>query len=126
MPVLLLSADPAGVRVARRFVRSIVGAVLDAEQLATAELLTSELVTNAVLHGRGEPVLAVEIDAHRLRVAVHDDTPVLPVVRNPGPLAASGRGMQLIESLAARWGVEPDAKGKDVWFEIELAPVSAS
>jgi anti-sigma regulatory factor (Ser/Thr protein kinase) len=121
--VLLLSADPVGVRVARRFVRSIVDSVLDEEQLATAELLTSELVTNAVLHGRGEPVLAVEVDHRRVRVAVHDDTPVMPVVRNPGPFAPSGRGMQLIDSLAARWGVEPDAHGKDVWFEIELAQV---
>ena len=121
MPVLLLTADPVGVRVPRRFVRSIVDGVLDEEQLATAELLTSELVTNAVLHGRGEPVLAVEVDARRVRVAVHDDTPAVPVVRHPGPLAASGRGMQLIEGLAARWGVEPDARGKDVWFEIELS-----
>ena len=125
MPVLLLSADPVGVRVARRFVRSIVDSVLDEEQLATAELLTSELVTNAVLHGRGEPVLAVDVDARCVRVAVHDDTPTAPIIRNPGPLAASGRGMQLIDSLAARWGVDPDPQGKDVWFEIELAQVSA-
>ena len=124
MPVLLLSADPVGIRVARRFVRSIVDTVLDDEQIATAELLTSELVTNAVLHGHGEPVLAVEVDTDRVRVAVHDDTPTVPIVLNPGPLAASGRGMQLVESLAARWGVDPCAQGKDVWFEIELAPVS--
>jgi anti-sigma regulatory factor (Ser/Thr protein kinase) len=124
MPVLLLSPDPAGVRVARRFVRSIVDTVLDEEQLAVAELLTSELVTNAVLHGRGEPVLAVELDDQRLRIAVHDDTSTMPIVRNLGPLAASGRGMQLIDSLAARWGVDPDAKGKDVWFELELEPVT--
>ena len=121
MPVLLLTADPVGVRVARRFVRSIVDGVLDEEQLATAELLTSELVTNAVLHGRGEPVLAVDVDAHRVRVAVHDDTSTAPVVRDLGPLAASGRGMQLVETLSARWGVDPGADGKDVWFEIELA-----
>ena len=124
MPVLLLTADPVGVRVARRFVRSIVDSVLDDEQLATAELLTSELVTNAVLHGGGEPVLAVELDAHRLRIVVHDDTPTMPVIRNPRPLAASGRGMQLVDSLAARWGVDPVATGKDVWFELELTPAS--
>jgi anti-sigma regulatory factor (Ser/Thr protein kinase) len=117
----LLTADPGGVRVARRFVRTIVDGLLDDEQVATVELLTSELVTNAVLHGKGEPVLAVEVDEDRVRVAVHDDLPEVPVVRNPGPLAASGRGMQLIDTLAARWGVEPDEKGKDVWFELELA-----
>jgi anti-sigma regulatory factor (Ser/Thr protein kinase) len=95
--------------------------VLTEEKLATAELLTSELVTNAVLHGRGEPVLAVDVENGRVRIAVHDDTTSVPVVGNPGPLAGSGRGMQLIESLAARWGVEPDARGKDVWFELELS-----
>jgi anti-sigma regulatory factor (Ser/Thr protein kinase) len=119
--VLLLTADPVGVRVARRFVRSLVDGVLTGEQLATAELLTSELVTNAVLHGRGEPVLAVEVDASRVRIAVHDETSSVPVVRDPDPLAASGRGMQLIESLATRWGVDPLARGKDVWFELELS-----
>jgi anti-sigma regulatory factor (Ser/Thr protein kinase) len=120
VPVLLLTADPVGVRLARRFVRSLVDGVLTDEQIATAELLTSELVTNAVLHGRGEPVLAVDVDARRVRVAVHDDTSSSPVIREQDPLAASGRGMQLIDSLSARWGVEPDALGKDVWFEIEL------
>jgi anti-sigma regulatory factor (Ser/Thr protein kinase) len=124
VPVLLLTSDPVGVRVARRFVRSVVDGVLDEEQLATVELLTSELVTNAVLHGQGDPVLAVEVDAHRVRVAVHDDTPTVPVVRNLGPLAPSGRGMQLIECLAARWGVDPTARGKDVWFELEIALVT--
>jgi anti-sigma regulatory factor (Ser/Thr protein kinase) len=119
--VLLLTSDPVGVRVARRFVRSLVHSVLTDEQVATAELLTSELVTNAVLHGRGEPVLAVDVCASCVRIAVHDETPVVPVVRDPDPLAASGRGMQLVQSLSARWGVDPDAQGKDVWFELELS-----
>lgn len=87
----------------------------------TALLLTSELVTNAVTHGRGVPTLSVEIAAGVMRVSVGDDGDAQPVLRrDPSPAAEGGRGIFLIDRLADRWGVRASASGgKLVWFELD-------
>ncbi len=83
-------------------------------------LLTSELVTNAVLYARSDLVLRVVLDGSVVRISVHDDSPVSPVPRSPTGEDTSGRGMALVEVLAATWGVIPNGKGKGVWFEVPL------
>ncbi|MDO8145780.1 MULTISPECIES: SpoIIE family protein phosphatase [unclassified Isoptericola] len=117
---------------ARRWVDDVLESCsVDAEQRRTAMLLSSEILTNALEHGRGPIVVTVEVDATRLRVAVRDGCTRRPVLQAPTPQDLSGRGVQFMERLASRWGVEqhlPDAavgrhgaqgEGKTVWFEID-------
>ncbi|WP_432571715.1 ATP-binding protein [Kineococcus sp. SYSU DK005] len=89
------------------------------------ELLTTEVVANAVLHGAGEVAVELSCEADALRVAVSDTGAGVPVVRRAGPSVVGGQGMALVDTLAARWGVragtgaEPDrGTGKTVWFEL--------
>ena len=82
----------------------------------TAVLLASELVTNAVVHTRSADVgLRARCDGDTLRVAVEDDAEPTPGCCDG---ATPGAGLALVESLAARWGWEPLATGKRVWFEV--------
>lgn len=76
-------------------------------------------MTNAVLHARTEFTLRVERRNDAFRVEVADANPALPVRRDFSPLAPTGRGMVIISRLADRWGVEPTADGKVVWFELD-------
>lgn len=86
----------------------------------TAELLASELVTNAVTHGRGEVRVVMEYDDRGLAVTVSDDEPAQPQVESPMSTAVGGRGLRLVEVLSSDWGVEPDrrGRGKGVWFRL--------
>ncbi|WP_371496214.1 ATP-binding protein [Kitasatospora sp. NBC_00374] len=88
----------------------------------TAELLTSELVTNALLHtGEGAVLEAVLTPEQRLRIEVQDGTTRLPGRRAPAEWATSGRGLLLVESLADDWGVHLRGDGKVTWFELGAA-----
>ena len=110
-------------------VRQELVAVLNAcgyGQLAyTAALLATELVTNAVVHGRAAPGREVGVryvlGPGVLRVEVSDGGGAMPV-RQTGvdPEADGGRGLLLVEALADAWGVEARAQGigKTVWFEL--------
>lgn len=102
----------------------------------TVMLLTSEVLTNAVDHGQAPFTATVEVDMERLRVGVRDSSTVQPELRDPAVTEFGGRGVQFLERLASRWGVdrhgEPPAAargggtranrrtGKTVWFELEL------
>jgi anti-sigma regulatory factor (Ser/Thr protein kinase) len=82
-------------------------------------LLVSELVTNAVVHAGSPAVVRLDADIKRIKVAVADrDADKAPSVVEPDPLSSSGRGVLLVDRLAARWGVEPQCEGKVVWFEL--------
>lgn len=84
-----------------------------------AILLVSELVTNAVMHGVSPFELRAQQTRSGLRVEVHDNNALAtPVLRGAGVLAESGRGLQLVDTLADRWGWSEDGAGKVVWFEI--------
>ena len=88
------------------------------EIIDDAVLLTSEAVTNAVVHA-GTPIdVVVTVDAAMARIEVHDRQPDLPVVRDPDPDAASGRGLRVIEAMAEAWGVQPTGDGTCLWFEL--------
>jgi anti-sigma regulatory factor (Ser/Thr protein kinase) len=121
---LELPADPRSASRARRFIRDFCRAAdLDDEYCENASLLVSELVTNAVLHGRSRAVLDVRRPPPVLRVWVRDDNPALPPVGiSPELTAESGRGLVLVSALASRWGVEAtEDGGKAVWFELDPA-----
>lgn len=92
----------------------------DAGGLDIARFLVSELVTNAVIHGRSSPRLDVGAAASgALYVGVGDDNSRYPVVQDDDDESLSGRGLRLLESLALRWGVRADPPGKVVWFELD-------
>ena len=86
-----------------------------------AQVLTLELVTNAINHGDGLIYVEVSRSAGRLRVSVDDESPDLPRYPRPGVLGANGRGLMLVEYLASRWGVSTTDRGKRVWFELRTA-----
>ncbi|MEU3462084.1 ATP-binding protein [Streptomyces sp. NPDC006733] len=88
-----------------------------------AELLTSELVTNALQHTGEGAVLTATLSggpAHRLRVEVHDHTARRPRLHPAGDDATSGRGLLLVQALANSWGVRSQGTGKVVWFELDV------
>jgi serine/threonine-protein kinase RsbW len=88
---------------------------LDRARLDTAVLLISELVTNAVLHGRGQIRLSIEVGDGDARFTVCDEGGGKPAVRShPGP--EGGWGLRLVGQLAARWGVREGRT--QVWFEL--------
>ncbi len=81
-------------------------------------LLTSELVTNAILHA-GSPVeVTLYREADSVRVEVHDASTAHPVVHHYENEAMTGRGLALISALATKWGVTDRDDGKSVWFEL--------
>ena len=89
----------------------------------TLLLLATELAANALDHGPdgGEVVLTVQREGDLLRVAVDDDSAAPPVVRTPPPEAGNGRGMLLVQHLAAAWGTEARSHGgKVVWFTLPV------
>jgi anti-sigma regulatory factor (Ser/Thr protein kinase) len=83
-----------------------------------ALLLVSELVTNAVRYGREPMSLTVDCDTEGITVAVADANPALPRTRPTDQRRHSGRGLVLVDQLAAEWGVRPTANGKQVWFHL--------
>ncbi|GHB20409.1 ATP-binding protein [Streptomyces viridiviolaceus] len=85
-----------------------------------AELLTSELVTNALVHTDDDAVLTATVGPRALRVEVRDFVGRMPRPRAPEPgESTDGRGLVLVESLADAWGVQAHGVGKSVWFELD-------
>lgn len=84
----------------------------------TAALLTSELVTNAVLHAATEITVTIRREPTGLRVEVADNDPQLPAVKQYDEAAATGRGLSVVTALADTWGVARRGGGKVVWFEL--------
>ena len=116
----MLTPHPTSVGAARRFVRDVLKTrLVDDGVVSTVELLTSEVVTNAIIHARSGPLLAVEVGDNVVRVAVRDSSPELPVRRLAHLDDLSGRGVVIVEELASAWGVELERSGaKRVWFEV--------
>lgn len=110
---------------ARRFVLHVLRDEGLEELADTAELLVSELVTNAVLHARTGVVVKVDVDRSRLRIEVCDENEAAPQRRRYATNATTGRGLMLIETLASRWGTQPEDTGKSVWFEIDRTRATA-
>jgi anti-sigma regulatory factor (Ser/Thr protein kinase) len=90
------------------------------DTLAVVELLTSEVMTNAVVHGTtgGCVRIATSAGSGVFEVSVTDDGPGVPTVCHVAPAAEGGRGMLLVEALATEWGVTEHDAGKSVWFRI--------
>ncbi|MER5429579.1 ATP-binding protein [Streptomyces sp. NPDC002588] len=113
-------ADLRAVPEARRALRELLRGWGRPGRSETAELLTSELVTNALVHTDDDAVLTATVSSSGLRVEVRDSVP-----RRPRPCApaaddsTNGRGLVLVQSLADAWGVRVLGAGKVVWFELD-------
>ncbi|MFG2810019.1 ATP-binding protein [Streptomyces massasporeus] len=119
-------AVTASIAAARHWVRDCVegfgGPLHQHRMIQTAELLVSELITNAIRHGVGPPLIRLTWNGRLLRIAVSDDSDCWPRMRATKNTEPGGFGMQLLERLAHRWGVTPRHPGKTVWAELSLAP----
>ncbi len=131
-----LPADVRSVGWARRELRRQLRAWrVGGELAANAELLVSELVTNAVRAHAAWAVPAPAIGVRftlsddRLRLDVRDVSDGVPVIneaKGNGEVSECGRGLMLVNALASGWGVEWDGTGKVVWAELSLPAPGAS
>jgi anti-sigma regulatory factor (Ser/Thr protein kinase) len=120
-----LSAGPVAIGEARKHVRERLSDALSPGKIGEAELLTSELVSNAVRHGglNGRDVLlTIGVNPRAIRVSVVDggvgfDTMVPTVLH--GSDEGGGWGLFLVEEMSDRWGIDLDPHG--VWFELDRA-----
>src|SRR5262249_26740440 len=115
-----LRGDPGQVAGARRLVSDYLRDRGE-EDGEVAVLLTSELVTNAILYGHGPLELRAHTEGSALRIEVRDQEPASPpVLRSDADLTEiGGRGLQLVDTLADGWGWSAEAEGKVVWFELD-------
>ncbi len=120
----LFLATPEAVPAARRALDGLIG--VDASVRRVAELLTSELVTNAVKHGASDPHESILLSAHwedsKVRVEVCDEGLTSFEADDGGTdlMEPGGNGLVLVDALASRWGVDR-GQPKCVWFEAEPA-----
>ncbi|MFD5078538.1 ATP-binding protein [Streptomyces sp. NPDC058371] len=128
---IALPHTAAAVPVARALVRTALAELKHAADSDTAELLTAELVANAVEHtaGTGPIELVVELLPSGCQVEVHDPDPAPPgdltvphLFGPPDPWQEHGRGLLLIRTLSSSCGHRPTESGKAVWFRLPAVP----
>jgi anti-sigma regulatory factor (Ser/Thr protein kinase) len=118
-----ISAEFPANRDAPRFARYFVADALASwghspALIADAQLLVTELATNAVIHAHSQFAVVARSEAARVRLSVSDASLARPAPRHAGPMAMSGRGLQIVAALSAAWGVDLTGDGKTVWAEL--------
>ena len=125
---LRLPPEPRASTLARAVVAAV-GSGLPEGVVSDVELLTSEVVSNAVRHANLDPsqeiVLRIVSDGY-VRVEVADPGPPFEAKRRRRGSGSSGWGLFLVDALATSWGVEPEGAGKKVWFELGAGPERAT
>lgn len=116
-----LAHDLASARTARKFVEDVLVRWQCDQDVDTINLLVSELVTNAVVHGGSDADVAVRLTDSAVRISVADAGEGMPTRKDADASATSGRGIGLVDELASAWGVEPLPVGKAIWFEVPRA-----
>ncbi len=116
------SKDAAG------FARARTAAILrrwrvPAAVIGDAQLAVSELVSNAVVHGRDPLDVRLTLMRESLHISVHDGNPLPPRVRTPSPGDPSGgRGLRIVAAVSRQWGCALTPHGKNVWCSLRLSP----
>ena len=113
------AAHPGSVRDARHFLRGCLEAWSADSYGLSGEQVVSELATNAALHAHSQYTVHLRLDADSLLVEVTDSSTVLPQARRYAADATTGRGLMLVDALAADWGVQASPTGKTVWCRID-------
>lgn len=117
-----LTDEPRPASVARHFVTSTLHEWrFPADRGFPVELAVSELVANAVEHGRGATRMLVSRTAAGVRVEVSDRSAGKPRVMHPGAMEEGHRGLLIIDSVSSRWGFDLTRGGKTVWAEFDTA-----
>jgi anti-sigma regulatory factor (Ser/Thr protein kinase) len=121
---LRLPSRPEAASAARKALASLNGDLhlISSERLLDAQLLTSEIVANAVRHNDGADVqLSVQASDRYLRVEVANSGAAFDPAALPGPSyeRAGGWGLRIVDVVAHRWGVRPDRDTVHVWFEVD-------
>ncbi|PBC62782.1 hypothetical protein BKI49_16105 [Streptomyces sp. Tue6028] len=130
---LEIRPDPAEVGRARRWARSrLAGSGIGADEplAETLILLVSELVTNAVVHTGCPAVLRLSLpdgcEAATVRLEVADTSARPPIPRHAEGDETNGRGLELVDGLADRWGWNAEGAGKRIWCEVDRCAPGAS
>ena len=113
-----LPGTRADVGAGRRFVRDTVERWGYPDVAEDAALITSELITNVVLHARTALEVVVRRAPGRIRIEVADKSSSLPRVRHHSAQSGTGRGLHLVAAVATDWGAEARRDGKIVWVEL--------
>lgn len=106
--------------------RTVVAAVLQGWGLgdgaSDAQQVVTELVTNAIRHAPGQASYELELVARAdgVRIYVADGSPARPTVAHVAPHVAHGRGMRIVQALAADWGTDEHHGGKRVWADLAV------
>lgn len=118
-----LRNDPGEVERARNLVSSSMCRWGMPDDGGVAALLVSELVTNALRYGAQPMRMIAKHEGANLRIEVHDARGGEPPrLRRAAPDSTTGRGMMIVDALAARWGWSEFGGEKQVWFELDLTP----
>jgi anti-sigma regulatory factor (Ser/Thr protein kinase) len=124
---LVLPDQDRSVRVARRFVNDVMTQWTLPDLVPACELVTAELVANAVQHVGGPNALELTETQSGLRVAVADAGRGMPDLQVLGPMTRRGRGLHIISAFSTSWGVDHlDDGGKLVWAEMDADPERTS
>jgi PAS domain S-box-containing protein len=114
-----LLAHPSSVATARKVVRDVLTVARRDDLVETAQLVVSEVVTNALVHA-GTPIdFHASVGDAGLRVEVTDGSTQAPAPRSYGAMAGTGRGLRLLQQLVDHWGTLARPDGKTVWFELD-------
>jgi anti-sigma regulatory factor (Ser/Thr protein kinase) len=116
-------AGPDAPFAARRFLAGLLGRRPYGERVNPhdAQLVISELATNAVIHAGTPFSVGVRCDGSTVRISVQDWSSTQPIVRETNARALSGRGLRLIAMVSRAWGIDYGPDGKTVWAELPLA-----
>jgi anti-sigma regulatory factor (Ser/Thr protein kinase) len=115
-----LPLDPREARHARQLTAQTLRAWGLGELADVAELLVSEVVTNALRHSQRRPITLRLMNAGAFLCEVTDDSHEMPALIRSGPDRETGRGLWLVSRLARSWATSRTAAGKTVWFEMAL------
>ncbi|MGH9152997.1 MAG: ATP-binding protein [Acidimicrobiales bacterium] len=119
MPRTTLPPDPTSAAAGRRFVADVLWQRgFPTEVIDDAVLLTSEAITNAVVHAGTAVDVVVAVDSLTARVEIHDRRPGAAEVVHAAAEAPRGRGLRVVAAVADAWGCRPTGSGKCVWFEL--------
>jgi anti-sigma regulatory factor (Ser/Thr protein kinase) len=128
-PAEPLAPGPQGAAEARRWVADVCAEIGRGDLRENAELAMSEVVTNAILHGKGPVTVRLRGTRDHPRVEVRDASPEPPLLTSDDhvpdfidELPTFGRGLAIVASYSEAWGAERDGEGKLVWFVPSASP----
>ena len=109
----------SSVPTARHFAESVLMGWGEPEAAWTAAQVVSELATNCTIHARTDFSVRISVEERRVQIEVRDASPVTVRPRSYSDTATTGRGLRMVATMAAAWGVALTEDGKTVWVRLE-------